>query len=373
MKIKIYGCGSIGNHIAHASRLLGWSVCMVDNDPKALLRTKKNIYPSRYGKWDPCIGLFTSGSEPCGGFDLIHIGTPPATHLSLALSCLQEKPKGILIEKPLSEPSLRGLNSLLKNAQKKEVQLYIGYDHVVGQAAQRCAEILRSGVLGAVESLDVEFREFWGGIFEAHPWLRGPQDSYLGFWKLGGGAGGEHSHALNLWQFFARCCGAGEISEVSCFAKFKKNAGTDYDSIFSLNLKTTKSLIGRVIQDVVTHPPKKWARIQGTRGYLEWHCGGGRNGADRIILGRINIPTEKIDFPKTRPQDFVMELKHLRKKLKNRCKKTSPLAAEFGIKTMRVIQAAYRSAQTGKTFRLRTPKKKSKNANKKKQKPCNCS
>ena len=41
MKVKIYGAGSIGNHLAQASRRMGWDVDMCDTDPKALERTKK--------------------------------------------------------------------------------------------------------------------------------------------------------------------------------------------------------------------------------------------------------------------------------------------------------------------------------------------
>ena len=44
--VKIYGAGSIGNHLANASRTLGWSVDIVDVDGNALNRTKKEIYPS---------------------------------------------------------------------------------------------------------------------------------------------------------------------------------------------------------------------------------------------------------------------------------------------------------------------------------------
>ena len=44
-KVKICGAGSIGNHLANASRALGWSVDIVDVDPGALERTKNEIYP----------------------------------------------------------------------------------------------------------------------------------------------------------------------------------------------------------------------------------------------------------------------------------------------------------------------------------------
>ena len=40
--------------------------------------------------------------------------------------------------------------------------------------------------------------EHWGGIFNAHPWLNGPKDSYLGFTSKVGGSLCEHSHGLNL-------------------------------------------------------------------------------------------------------------------------------------------------------------------------------
>ena len=40
-KVKVYGAGSIGNHLAQASRRMGWSVDICDIDNDALDRTKK--------------------------------------------------------------------------------------------------------------------------------------------------------------------------------------------------------------------------------------------------------------------------------------------------------------------------------------------
>ena len=104
MKVKIYGAGSIGNHLAHASRKLGWEVDVCDTSPAALERMKAQIYPQRYGQWDRSINLFLNQEAPRGIYDLILIGTPPEYHLSLALDALQENPKAIQIEKPVSPP-----------------------------------------------------------------------------------------------------------------------------------------------------------------------------------------------------------------------------------------------------------------------------
>ena len=81
-KVKIYGAGSIGNHYAYAFRKRSWHVKIFDNDKKALLRMKNDIYPSRYGKWDPKIELIKKDDNDY--YDLVVIGTPPDTHLKIA-------------------------------------------------------------------------------------------------------------------------------------------------------------------------------------------------------------------------------------------------------------------------------------------------
>ena len=133
-KVKIYGAGSIGNHLAHAARHQGWQVDICDVDSNALKRTKEDIYPSRYGNWDEDIGLYLNDEVPSGVYDLIFIGTPPDSHISLALSVITEKPKLILIEKPVCEPSLKDSQMLVEQANKNNVKILVGYDHVVAKS-----------------------------------------------------------------------------------------------------------------------------------------------------------------------------------------------------------------------------------------------
>jgi predicted dehydrogenase len=253
--VKVFGAGSIGNHLAHASRSLGWNVTLCDVDQAALDRTKQTIYPTRYGKWDEAIKLTLVKNAPRGGYDLIVVGTPPDSHLPLALAALEEKPKAILVEKPLCPPNLEQAQTLQHRVAESGTLAFVGYDHVVGKAAQ---ETLRAGrQLSNIETLDVEFREHWGGIFSAHPWLQGPQDSYLGFWKRGGGASGEHSHAINLWQFLSGGLGKGRITEVSARLDYVQTDMVEYDKLCLLSLTTEEGLIGRVVQDVITSPSRK--------------------------------------------------------------------------------------------------------------------
>ncbi|CAN0081252.1 unnamed protein product [Phaeothamnion confervicola] len=350
MRVKIHGAGSIGNHLANASRRLGWQVDICDVDPAALERTRTGLYPGRYGKWDPEIGLHESAKAPKGGYDLICIGTPPDHHLPLAMAALEEKPRAIQIEKPLCKPDLVGLADLSARARALGVHAFVGYDHVVGLAAELAQTRLASGQIGRVQTIDVEFREHWGGIFAAHPWLAGPHDSYLGFWKRGGGATGEHSHAINFWQFLAHEAGAGRVVEVQAALDYVNDGRVDYDRLAVLNLRTEGGLVGRVVQDVVTVPHRKWARVQGEAGAIEWTCGV-RPGFDAVRWwtqpGREGFE----EVAKTRPDDFIREMQHISSALAGSPER-SPLALARGIETMLVIAAAHESARTGRRVRL---------------------
>lgn len=345
-KVKIYGAGSIGNHLANAARTLGMDVVICDVSEEALERTRTDLYPGRYGKWDEAIQLFTNDAAPRGGFDLICIGTPPEYHLSLALDALEENPKALQIEKPLCEPFAPQLSALQKLAEEKNIPVFIGYDHVIGKSALRAEELLNEGVIGNVITFDAEFREHWAGIFKAHHWLAGPQDSYLGYWEKGGGASGEHSHALNIWQHFSHVLGQGCVKEVFAKLDIVRDGIAEYDRVCSMELKTETGFNGRVIQDVVTLPSSKRILFIGTEGKLEWVANYNSKG-DAVLLHRPGKETVVEEIPKTRPDDFIQELNHIFQCLETGA--DSAISLQRGVDTMRALHAAHESNKTGKT------------------------
>ncbi len=349
-RVKIFGAGSIGNHMSHAARLLGWNVDVCDVDSKALRRMKEEIYPSRYGSWDTAIRMFEVKDMPQGGYDLIIVGTPPDTHIPVAMLALNERPLAILVEKPFCTPMLVDAREFYDRAQAVGVKVFVGYDHVLGHATKKIEDVMRYDNLGSPHVLDVEFREFWGGIFAAHPWLNGPKDSYLGYSMRGGGATGEHSHALNLWQHLAHRLGKGRVTEVQALMSIENDRVVDYDSVGLINLKTEFNLIGRVVQDIVTQPPRKWARLQCARGYAEWVCGY-QPGVDAVLSAKNGEAPETFLFNKTRPDDFVMELRHIESEIEE-SPQHSPISIERGLDTMLLIAAAYKSAQEHRTIKI---------------------
>ena len=348
-KAKIYGAGSIGNHLAHACRSLGWDVSITDIDPQALERTRTVVYPERYGKWDEGIELqITEALGNAAGFDVAIIGTPPDSHLALAKSILADAPpKVLLIEKPLAAPNLEGYDELRGLADESGTCVLVDYNHTVTPNTTFAEKLIADGRIGEPLSLQVCWVEHWGGIFKAHPWLAGPADTYLGFWKRGGGALGEHSHGVNIWQHFARKLGAGRVTEVMATIDFVQEDGADYDRLAQLQLRSESGLVGTVVQDVVTEPPIKNLRLQGAMGFLDWYANYDSD-CDAVVFGNGSEQETK-RFSKARPDDFKPMIDQIAGYLDGKIaadKMESTLG--HGLETMKVIEAAFRSHEEGR-------------------------
>ena len=344
--VLIMGAGSLGNHLAHGCRKKNWAVAIYDNDSLALKRTKHEIFPSRYGKWDEKIELLPVMPSVGSEYDLVVIATPPDTHLELATWCLTAiRPKIILLEKPLCQPGLNGLREFQSTLSKTKVVALVGYNHNLTKNTKIAEELILDGVLGEALSMHVRWIEHWGGIFEAHPWLSGPEESYLGFSERGGGACGEHSHSIAIWQHFAKIVGQGKIQEVSAVMNFSNRKDVFYDQSAFLGVQSEGGLTGTIIQDVITAPPQKCVRIQGSEGFIEWYVNY-RSNQDAVIFGKHDDSPEEQLIAKTRPDDFAPEIDHIERLMAERDLQ-SPISFDIGVECMRIICAAFQSNQTG--------------------------
>ncbi len=353
-RVKIFGAGSIGNHLAQASRRHGWDVTIVDLDPKALERTKNETYPKRYGAWDPDIKLFTPDAAPKGGYDVIFIGTPPHVRLDVATAVLKEEsPKVLQLEKPLCGPlnfphHYEKFMDFCDELKYSGAQAVVGYEYVLGEGAQKAARFINNPAFGEVQTLEVAFRENWRGIFDAHPWLSGPADSYLGYWMKGGGASGEHSHAIHFWQYFANLLDLGHVWKVSGAMQMVNDGKVDYDSVCYLNVETDAGFVGRIVQDVVTDPPRMSMRIQRERASVEWarYAVPGKGTIIELNYGLKddkgvwNFTQELLSLK--RPDDFYPEICHIADILDGGIKsENSSIGFHTGARTIAVVTAAH--------------------------------
>ncbi len=354
IQVKIYGAGSIGNHLTQACRRANWNVVVVDTDPEALRRMREEIYPKRYGGWDKGIQLFTYDTAPKGGFDVIFIGTPPDARIAVAKQAIAEQPRLIQFEKPIAPPNKEGeMLEIMAAMKDKNILGVVGYEYPLGEGAIGINTALDNyGGIGEVQVLEVSFRETWKGILVAHPWLKGPEETYLGYWRRGGGTCGEHSHAIHFWQHFARRLGLGEITHVSAAMDEVVEGRAIYDRSSFLNVRTETGFLGRIAQDVVTDPPLHTLRMQGKRGFIEWRR---FSTPQKGIFEEVDFVTDSHNdhwkFPIKRPDDFYHEIDHIRDILDGKIAiKDSPLNLDTGFDTLNVISAAHRSHSQNGAF-----------------------
>jgi predicted dehydrogenase len=344
-KVRIIGAGSIGNHLANGFVNNGFYVEITDKDSAALYRTMNEIYPARYGSWDDRIVIVQSSETGFFETDVLVIGTPPDTHIEVVIQQLKRcSPSIVLIEKPISSPDMENFEELAKICQIKKIRILVGYNHRLTENTMIASRLITEGKLGEVFSITSQTRESWNGILKAHPWLDGPEDSYLAWIEKGGGALYEHSHALNLLQYFMSLCNTGSIVSVLAAIDIVSNSNMHYDRFSFLSLANDKGEIFHVIQDVVSIPPLKELKISGSLGALIWRTS---STTDEVLLYNAEGSlTEEYKLIKTRADDFRPEVLHIRDLLDGLVL-VSPIDFKFAIDTMEVISAAFESSKTG--------------------------
>lgn len=320
-------------------------VTICDIDRGALERARDVIYPNRYGSWDEAIRLSTPDELVGEEFDIVIVGTPPATHLKVATAELETtRPGVILIEKPLAHPSSSDIEAFLAAAERSSTRVLVGYNQRLKPNTQHFVKLATTLDLGALVGLSSNMLESWDGILKAHFWMKSERDSYLAFTDQGGGALLEHSHALNLFLYFAEILGQGRVTEVAAEIEWVSHEDGRYDRNSALSLTLESGLVGTVRQDLHSWPSSKEAIATFDEGALVWSMG---DSSDRVELRSTRGELiEAWDFPKTRPDDFIGELEHLRSVWENPTSE-SRIGLPEGIAVMDVILAAFESSRSG--------------------------
>ncbi|MFN3152559.1 hypothetical protein, partial [Bremerella sp.] len=140
------------------------------------------------------------------------------------------------------------------------------------------------------------------------------------------------------------------VSEVDAKMVYESHDQGTYDSQCMLTLDTESGLVGRVVQDVVTFPPSKRAVVHGEKGSLQIVIGY-KPGCDATILQVGDSAPVVNEFPKTRPDDFIQELRHIAAHLDDSAPE-SPISLARGLDTMLVIAAAHESDAQASRMKL---------------------
>ena len=339
-KIKIYGAGSIGNHLAFSSVLLKNFVEVVDIDPLALKRMKHEIYPSRYKAWNNKIKLTELKQDNDFSHDYYFIGTPPVSRIKLLekINNAKLKPKAILIEKPISIANQKNLNDLKKILKKlisKKIKIYTGYNHSVSTSFKYFLKEISKRKKEKILSIESNWNETTKGILKAHSWLDNIYSSYLGDSKDGGGSIHEHSHGLHLFLFVLEILKLNLTGKTytNQFYKTKNNKTHDYMS--NLQFICKNNIIYKINTDFYTLPAQKNIKIQYDDSRLEIHFST-LNNSDEIHFYSENSFSKKI-FKKSRKDDFTLEIKHILDITNKSDYLKSPLNYKYGLKVLEFI------------------------------------
>lgn len=341
--ILIFGSGSIGNHFANACRKMKFAVNVTDVSSDALLRMKNKIYPSRYLKWDNKIKLinYSNVFQLKKKFDLIIIGTPPATHLRLIEKISKylnfEK---LLVEKPFTTYKLNFNQKKIKLLTNKK-KIFVGYNHSISESFSYFKKLTKKINKKNIKLIEVNWREGWKGILKAHFWNSDEFSSYLGDLSKGGGSIHEHSHGIHLLVCLSKILNFKIPNKMTKFKSIRynhKNKNIYYDNYFNVNWECDGFVIN-YITDLISEPANKSISIytSKTKYELIFNYNKKYDLVKKTII-KSDLVKSKY-FKKKRSTDFINEIIHINKINNNKKYLNSFINITKGMETQYLINS----------------------------------
>ncbi|MDR4508948.1 MAG: Gfo/Idh/MocA family oxidoreductase [Candidatus Brocadiaceae bacterium] len=196
MKALFVGLGSVGQrHLVNFKEIVG-----NDAEVFAYRSTNHNIL-IKDGTGIPCESLaehyklkeFYDIHEALSvSPDVVFITNPSSKHLEIALVAVQHDCH-LFIEKPLSD-TLAGLDSLVKESEKRNSVVMMGYQSRFHPCYKMVRDILSEEIHGGVLSAGFE----WGTYLPVHHPYENYQHGYAALKSLGGGVVLGLSHEIDI-------------------------------------------------------------------------------------------------------------------------------------------------------------------------------
>jgi predicted dehydrogenase/nucleoside-diphosphate-sugar epimerase len=211
------GAGNISEFHVHAVRAIPELVELVgvtDLDAARAQKTADKLGTATFRSLDDLA---------LAGANVIHVLTPPAAHVPVALAAL-ERGCHVLVEKPISEDEGEG-RKVAELAKKKGLVVSVNHSLLYDPQIKRALDAVRAGKLGEIVSVDIlrgsEYPPYEGGPLP--PWYRsagypfrdlgihcmylvqellGPIESVDGEWRS---LGGDPNLAFDEWRALVRC------------------------------------------------------------------------------------------------------------------------------------------------------------------------
>lgn len=327
IRSAIVGTGAIATAHARAVAAVperAQLVAAVDVDPvrvKEFARTW--AVPETYGS--------VASLLAAGDVDLVHVCTPPRSHLAIALECLAAGVT-VLIEKP-PVLSLSEMDDLIAAESQSSGQVAAVFQHRFGSAAVRLRRLATSGALGRPLVATCNTLWYRDDEYFAVPWR--------GSWAEEGG-GPTMGHGIH--QFDLLLSVLGQWEQVSALA-VRQSRPTETEDVSMAMVTFANGAVASVVNSLVSPRETSCLRFDFERATVEVEHLYGYKDTDWTVTPAPGCPDvwlSGLDIPSGHEAQLVAVLDALDRG------EPPPVSLLEARDTMEFIAAVYASAFTGK-------------------------
>ncbi len=243
LRAAIIGTGAIAHAHAHAIAELAPRIELVavaDVDP-----VRAREFADRFAA-SASVHPSLTDVLAAGGVDLVHICTPPQTHVPLALESLRAGVP-VLVEKPTAL-NLAEMDELVAVSRETGVPALTVYQHRFGPAALRLTRLLAEGALGRPLVATCETLWYRPAEYFDVPWR--------GRWDVEGG-GPTMGHGIH--QFDLLLAVLGPWRRLSAFAA-RQALPTDTEDVSMALVEFESGALATVVNSIVS--PRQTSRLR---------------------------------------------------------------------------------------------------------------
>ncbi|MFC6091977.1 Gfo/Idh/MocA family protein [Saccharothrix lopnurensis] len=327
----VVGTGAIAH--AHAQ-------AVVDLADRARLVGAVDVDPGRaasFGaKWDvpvyPDLAELLAGARP----DLVHLCTPPGSHLALALECLAAGAVPVVEKPPVL--SLAEFDRLRAAEAEAGLPVVTVFQHRFGSGAVRLRRLVAEGALGRPLLASATTLWFRDDDYFAVPWR--------GRWELEGG-GPTMGHGIH--QFDLMLSVLGRWTEVTAIAA-RQARPTDTEDVSAALVRFGSGALATVVNSLVSPRQTSLLRFDFERATVDLEHLYGYSDANWAVTAAPGVDDlaplwagEPVDTPSGHTAQLAAVLDALDTGA------TPPVTSADARLTMELVAATYASAFTGRT------------------------
>lgn len=336
IKVAVFGCGAIAGRRHIPEYAASEHVELVAFADPIMERAEK-MAETYGGKGYASYEELLANEE----VDAVSVCTPNYLHASMAIAAANAG-KHVLVEKPMACSAEEG-EQMIEAARKNGVYLMVGHNQRLMPPHVKAKEILDSGKLGRVLTFRTSFGhpgpEGWS-VDGANSWFFRKEEAIMGAM----GSLGVHK------SDFIRYLLNDEVSEIASFIGTLHKEGTEVDDNAACILRMKSGAIGTLVAS--------WTQYRGGDNSTVLWCEHGvmkigTVAGDEVIVELTNgtVETYKVGAMATNEKqvpsgvidDFVKSI----------VTDTPPaISGEEGLKSLKVILAAFESQNTGQMVKL---------------------